>query len=197
MIYKPLQPLIQPWRQVHAWYHKTQCGAHAWQHAKVSARWLYLQTQFLATYESEEGGWRGGLQPYGPMSLLPSSQALNYGQSIFEGMKVNIRNPCPVSDDFKDSGVSFIHHNTAPSRSRSSISVCGCAWQAQRSAKGRIVLFRPNKNAERMQSGAARMLMPAPPVELFIRAVRKVVEANQVGKCAALCSFECTCLGSR
>lgn len=53
--------------------------------------------------------------------------------------------------------------------------------QAQRSAKGRIVLFRPNKNAERMQSGAARMLMPAPPAELFIRAVREVVEANQVG----------------
>ena len=47
-----------------------------------------LQTQFLATYESEADGWRGGLQPYGPMSLLPSSQALNYGQSIFEGMKV-------------------------------------------------------------------------------------------------------------
>jgi hypothetical protein len=47
-----------------------------------------LQTQFLATYESEAEGWRGGLQPYGPMSLLPSSQALNYGQSIFEGMKV-------------------------------------------------------------------------------------------------------------
>lgn len=49
---------------------------------------LHPQTQFLATYESEEGGWRGGLQPYGPLSLLPSSQALNYGQSIFEGMKV-------------------------------------------------------------------------------------------------------------
>ena len=48
-----------------------------------------LQTQFLATYESEAEGWRGGLQPYGPMSLLPSSQALNYGQSIFEGMKVS------------------------------------------------------------------------------------------------------------
>lgn len=47
-----------------------------------------LQTQFLATYDSEEAGWRGGKQPYGPLSLLPSSQALNYGQSIFEGLKV-------------------------------------------------------------------------------------------------------------
>lgn len=54
--------------------------------------------------------------------------------------------------------------------------------QAQRSAKGRIVIFRPDKNAERMQNGAARMLMPAPPTELFVRAVREVVEANQVGR---------------
>jgi branched-subunit amino acid aminotransferase/4-amino-4-deoxychorismate lyase len=53
--------------------------------------------------------------------------------------------------------------------------------QAQRSAKGRIVLFRPDRNADRMRDGAARMLMPAPPAELFMRAVREVVAANQVG----------------
>lgn len=27
------------------------------------------------------------MQPYGPISLLPSAQVLNYGQAIFEGMK--------------------------------------------------------------------------------------------------------------
>jgi branched-subunit amino acid aminotransferase/4-amino-4-deoxychorismate lyase len=41
------------------------------------------------------------------------------------------------------------------------------------------VLFRPNANASRMREGAARMLMPSPPAELFIRAVREVVNANQ------------------
>lgn len=43
------------------------------------------------------------------------------------------------------------------------------------------MLFRPDRNADRMRDGAARMLMPAPPAELFIRAVREVVAANQVG----------------
>jgi len=35
-----------------------------------------------------EGGWeKGSLQPYGPLPILPSAQALNYGQAVFEGMK--------------------------------------------------------------------------------------------------------------
>lgn len=29
--------------------------------------------------------WSGSLQPYGPLSLDPSCQALHYGCSIFEG----------------------------------------------------------------------------------------------------------------
>lgn len=44
---------------------------------------------------------------------MGSAQVLNYGQSVFEGMK------------------------------------------AQRSAKGRIVLFRPEENAARLQAGAS------------------------------------------
>ena len=63
--------------------------------------------------------------------------------------------------------------------------------QAQRSAKGRIVLFRPDRNADRMRDGAARMLMPAPPAELFMRAVREVVAANQVGGCSRFRGFKC------
>ena len=62
---------------------------------------------------------------------------LNYGQSVFEGMK------------------------------------------AQRSAKGRIVLFRPDQNAARMADGAARLSMPAPPSELFVDAVQQLVRDNQ------------------
>lgn len=92
--------------------------------------------QFRVTW-TEQDGWRGGLEDYGPLSLMPSSQALNYGQAIFEGLK------------------------------------------AQRSASGRIVLFRLDRNAQRMQDGAARMLMPAPPADLFATAVMQVVEANQ------------------
>lgn len=77
-----------------------------------------------------------GLLPYGPLQLYPSAQALNYGQSVFEGMK------------------------------------------AQRSVKGRIVLFRPDCNAERMHAGAARLSMAAPPEDLFLQAVTETVKAN-------------------
>eukprot|EP00208_Stichococcus_sp_RCC1054_P006688 CAMPEP_0206139414 /NCGR_PEP_ID=MMETSP1473-20131121/5915_1 /ASSEMBLY_ACC=CAM_ASM_001109 /TAXON_ID=1461547 /ORGANISM="Stichococcus sp, Strain RCC1054" /LENGTH=434 /DNA_ID=CAMNT_0053533199 /DNA_START=157 /DNA_END=1461 /DNA_ORIENTATION=+ len=95
------------------------------------------KTQFLATCDGADGEWKGELQPYGPISLMPSAQTLNYGQSVFEGMK------------------------------------------ALRTAEGRIVIFRPEMNAARMASGAAKMLMPAPPQEMFIRAVQEVVRSNQ------------------
>lgn len=51
--------------------------------------------------------------------------------------------------------------------------------QAQRSAKDRIVIFRPQRNAARMAAGADRMSMPEVPEELFVDAVRQVVAANQ------------------
>lgn len=54
-----------------------------------------------------------------------------------------------------------------------------CVPQALRTAGGRIVIFRPEMNAARMASGAAKMLMPAPSEELFLRAVQEVVRSNQ------------------
>lgn len=76
-------------------------------------------------------------------------QVLNYGQSIFEGMK------------------------------------------AQRSAQGRVVLFRPDKNAERFAAGAARMSMPAVPEDMFVEAVKSVVEVRLVGGLQAWLSDVC------
>lgn len=92
---------------------------------------------FVATYDSQTGEWtEGTLQPYGPLPMSPAAQVLNYGQSIFEGLK------------------------------------------AQRSYQGRVVLFRPEANAERMSAGAARMSMAAPSEELFVRAVEQTVRSN-------------------
>ena len=51
--------------------------------------------------------------------------------------------------------------------------------KAQRSAKDRIVLFRPQQNAARMAEGAARLAMPAPPADLFVGAVQELVRDNQ------------------
>jgi branched-chain amino acid aminotransferase len=50
--------------------------------------------------------------------------------------------------------------------------------KAQRSAKDRIVIFRPDKNAERMHAGALRLSMPPLPEEQFVEAVKSVVRAN-------------------
>lgn len=50
--------------------------------------------------------------------------------------------------------------------------------KAQRSERGRVVLFRPEANAERMAAGAARMSMAAPSQELYVRAVEAAVRAN-------------------
>ena len=45
-----------------------------------------MQTMYRATFTPKQG-WSGQLQPYGPLQLHPSAQVLNYGQSVFEGMK--------------------------------------------------------------------------------------------------------------
>ncbi|KAG2430864.1 hypothetical protein HXX76_009838 [Chlamydomonas incerta] len=50
--------------------------------------------------------------------------------------------------------------------------------KAQESAKGRVVLFRPDQNAARFKAGAARMSMPAVPEDQFVEAVRATVENN-------------------
>jgi len=41
---------------------------------------------FVATYTPEEG-WNGSTTPYQLLQLDPAAQVLNYGQSLFEGMK--------------------------------------------------------------------------------------------------------------
>ncbi|MGB2071179.1 MAG: branched chain amino acid aminotransferase, partial [Poseidonia sp.] len=50
--------------------------------------------------------------------------------------------------------------------------------KAYRTSKGRIVFFRPEENARRMQRGADRLKMPPVPESIFVDAVEQVVEAN-------------------
>lgn len=52
--------------------------------------------------------------------------------------------------------------------------------KAYRSNQGELVLFRPEKNAERFNKSAIRMAMPTIPVELFVEACDKLVRADQV-----------------
>jgi branched-chain amino acid aminotransferase len=50
--------------------------------------------------------------------------------------------------------------------------------KAQYTVDGRIVIFRPDKNAERFAAGAQRLSMPVVPEAQFISAVKSVVASN-------------------
>lgn len=51
--------------------------------------------------------------------------------------------------------------------------------KAYRKEDGKILLFRPEENAQRMRMGAERMCMPSPTVEQFVEAVKVTVLANE------------------
>ena len=50
--------------------------------------------------------------------------------------------------------------------------------KAQRGVNGGIVLFRPERNGERLADGARRLVMPPVPTEMFLDAIEQVVAAN-------------------
>jgi branched-chain amino acid aminotransferase len=50
--------------------------------------------------------------------------------------------------------------------------------KARRTKQDRLVLFRPAENARRMRTSAARLVMQAPPVSMFLEAVEQVVRTN-------------------
>ncbi|XP_062177001.1 branched-chain-amino-acid aminotransferase 6-like isoform X1 [Alnus glutinosa] len=51
--------------------------------------------------------------------------------------------------------------------------------KAYRKEDGRVLLFRPEQNAQRMKNGAERMCMPSPSIEQFVEAVKQTVLANK------------------
>ncbi|MGX7092160.1 branched-chain amino acid aminotransferase [Hutsoniella sourekii] len=55
---------------------------------------------------------------------------------------------------------------------------CFEGLKAYRTKEGKIQLFRPEQNAQRMVDSAERLLMPPYPVEDFVAAVHQVVAAN-------------------
>lgn len=55
---------------------------------------------------------------------------------------------------------------------------CFEGLKAQTAPDGRVLLFRPELNAERMRQAAGRLLMPEVPEALFIRGVEEAVRAN-------------------
>ncbi|EFJ46286.1 branched chain amino acid aminotransferase [Volvox carteri f. nagariensis] len=44
-------------------------------------------SMYVSEWTQDKGWDQGKLVPYGPITIMPSAQVLNYGQAIFEGMK--------------------------------------------------------------------------------------------------------------
>ncbi|MGJ8690024.1 MAG: branched-chain amino acid aminotransferase [Gammaproteobacteria bacterium] len=55
---------------------------------------------------------------------------------------------------------------------------CFEGMKAQTGPDGRVLLFRPDLNSERMNQAAGRLMMPEVPYELFMRGVEEAVRAN-------------------
>ncbi|KAK7400425.1 hypothetical protein VNO78_11631 [Psophocarpus tetragonolobus] len=51
--------------------------------------------------------------------------------------------------------------------------------KAYRTEDGRILLFRPEENAQRLKIGADRLCMPSPSSDQFVNAVKQTVLANK------------------
>ncbi|HLI93823.1 MAG TPA: branched-chain amino acid aminotransferase [Puia sp.] len=85
-----------------------------------------------------DGRWQAPeIAPFGPFTLSPTTLALHYGQTIFEGMK------------------------------------------AFRTVDGRVHIFRPDRHYDRLVRTTARMCMPAPPEELFMEGLRRLVALDK------------------
>ncbi|PNW86312.1 hypothetical protein CHLRE_02g081400v5 [Chlamydomonas reinhardtii] len=140
-------------------------------------------TMFVANWSAESCCWDGGqLVPYGPLHLLPAAQVLNYGQSIFEGMKAyrQADAPAPVPASAPASiptSAPSASSAAAPAQAAASTPTDGAAGEQQQQQQ-HILLFRPEANAARFEAGAARMCMPPVPPEMFLAAVHAVVRAN-------------------
>ena len=91
---------------------------------------------FLMNWERGKGWFDARIVPHGPISLMPASSVLHYGQETFEGMK------------------------------------------AYRTAEGKIQLFRPDMNAKRLANSNRRMCMPEIPEDMFVEAVKALVEVD-------------------
>lgn len=91
---------------------------------------------FYATYK--DGAWDEGVMSDSIFFEISSvAVALQYGKSVFEGLK------------------------------------------AYRTKNNDVLLFRPDANAKRLKGSCERLLIPPVPEELFIKAIKQIVDANR------------------
>ena len=106
---------------------------------------------------------------------------IDWGSLGFGYMETDYSYVSYYKDGKWDDGALTADHNIT-------LNECACVFQyaqtcfeglkAYTTEDGRIVTFRPDLNAERMEDSAKRLRMPVFPKERFIEAVKQVVAAN-------------------
>ncbi len=106
---------------------------------------------------------------------------IDWGSLGFGYMQTDYSYVSYYKDGKWDDGALTADHNIT-------LNECACVFQyaqtcfeglkAYTTEDGRIVTFRPDLNAERMEDSAKRLRMPVFPKERFIEAVKQVVAAN-------------------
>ena len=115
------------------------------------------------------------------MAAKAAKQALNWSELGFQYHKTDFRFRA-VHENGKWSAGELIKdpliavHEGAPSLHYAQ--QCFEGMKAQTAVDGRVMLFRPDLNSERMNLAAGRLLMPEVPQAMFLEAVEQTVRAN-------------------
>ncbi|KAH9755925.1 Branched-chain-amino-acid aminotransferase 2 [Citrus sinensis] len=123
---------------------------------------------------------KGRLSRYGKIELSPSSGPFsNWKLYMISFHKIGFwQIRFPTSAKFKLELVLFFKKKNIANHT---ISTQGLfeGMKAYRKEDGQLVLFRPDQNAIRLQTGAERMCMPSPSIDQFIDAVKQTALANK------------------
>ena len=115
------------------------------------------------------------------MEVNLTKKPLKWGELGFQYVKTDFRYSAVFQDGSWLPGTlireeNILIHEGAPSLHYAQ--QCFEGMKAQTTQDGRVVLFRPALNSERMNRTASRLLMPEVPQVLFITAVEEAVRAN-------------------
>lgn len=127
------------------------------------------------------GGWRGqsSVKEYPPPTDAIQWSKLGFSQTSKNDTKM-VMTTCELGGSWGD--VESVPYGPISMEPSATILNYGQGIfegiKAYRTTTGRIVLFRPHKNGQRMADGARRMLMPPLPTQLFVEAVSLAVREN-------------------
>ncbi|MCY4297270.1 MAG: branched-chain amino acid aminotransferase [Gammaproteobacteria bacterium] len=116
------------------------------------------------------------------MSGKIGGKALNWAELGFEYVRTDVRFAARWRDGEWDAGALLDSeimplHEGSPALHYAQ--QCFEGLKAQCARDGRVLLFRPNLNSERMNEAAGRLLMPQVPKALFLRGVETAVRENR------------------